>query len=71
MSLEQVWSDRLDRQWAEVMRAADDVREARREGWKVLQAQVRLQSVQRAYAFDLEDAPWYVVSEHLIRMAKK
>lgn len=71
MGVEKVWADRLDRQWADVQRAAESVEEARREDWKVLPAQVRLQSVQRAYAQVLEDAPWYVVSEHLIRMAKQ
>lgn len=57
--------ERLERQRADIQQALADLMDSRRAGWKVLQAELALDSLVRSYVRDMQDAPPSSVAEHV------
>lgn len=56
---------RLERQRADIETSLADLLDAKKSGWKVLQAELKLDSLVRAYVRDMQDAPASAVAEHV------
>lgn len=59
------YKDRLDRQRADIQSALLDLHDSRRAGWKVLRAELELDSRVRAYVRDMQDAPPSAIASHV------
>ena len=56
---------RLDRQRADIQSALADLMDSRRAGWRVLQAELALDSVVRSYVREMQDAPGSAIAQHV------
>ena len=65
MTADDPWLQALRQQAAIVQSAREDLDDAKRAGWKVLRAEIALESVEAAYHRLLTDAPRASVVRHL------
>lgn len=57
--------ERLGRQRVDIHRSIADLLDSKRSGWKVLQAELALQSVVQSYVREMQDAPGSAVAQHV------
>lgn len=58
------YTERLGRQRADIQRSILDLLDSKRAGWKVLQAELSLDSIVRSYVREMQDAPASAVAQH-------